>query len=103
MEQSISRVWSDVLGVLSVGANDNFFDLGGHSLLMVEIHRRLCELIARDFSIIDMFQYPTISALARHLSQPAGDVAKNEEVARRARLQKEAFERQRRRMTDGRR
>jgi hypothetical protein len=49
--------------------HDNFFDLGGHSLLLAEVHAKLKTAIGEDFPMVAMFQFPTISSLANHLSQ----------------------------------
>jgi hypothetical protein len=69
-----------VLGRERVGAYDNFFDLGGHSLLVVEAQRRVREELGREVSVIEMFQFPTVSALARRLRVGAGGSA--EQVGR---------------------
>jgi amino acid adenylation domain-containing protein len=69
LERVISGIWQQVLGVERVGVHDNFFDLGGHSLLMVQAHGRLREALGRDLDILLLFQRPTVSALARELSQ----------------------------------
>jgi amino acid adenylation domain-containing protein len=69
LERVISGIWQQVLGVERVGVHDNFFDLGGHSLLMVQAHGRLRETLGRDLDILLLFQRPTVSALARELSQ----------------------------------
>ena len=69
LEQTIAIIWQEVLHVEKVGINHNFFDLGGHSLLMVQVHSKLYQILNKDISIVEMFQYPTISALAKHLSQ----------------------------------
>jgi hypothetical protein len=47
--------------------HDNFFDLGGHSLLMLRIQGKVRTLFNRDMSIVEMFRYPTISSLAEIL------------------------------------
>ncbi len=47
--------------------NDNFFDLGGHSLLLIGVQRRLREVLGRDLPLIDFFRYPSVGALAGHL------------------------------------
>lgn len=69
MERAITTIWQEVLNLEKVGVNDNFFDLGGHSLLMVQVHQRLLESLKQDISLVEMFEYPTISALAKSLSQ----------------------------------
>ncbi|MEW6367287.1 MAG: amino acid adenylation domain-containing protein [Acidobacteriota bacterium] len=68
LEEIIARVWRDALRVEKVGINDNFFDLGGHSLLLTKVHTQIRDALKRDLSLIDLFRYPTVSALARHLS-----------------------------------
>jgi natural product biosynthesis luciferase-like monooxygenase protein len=67
LEKIIASIWQEVLGLPQVGMTDNFFDLGGHSLLVVQVQRRLRETCGREVSITDMFRLPTIRALAAHL------------------------------------
>lgn len=67
MERLIADLWRDVLSVDTVGRHDNFFDLGGQSLLMVHIQLRLQERLDREIAIVDLFQFPTIADLAQHL------------------------------------
>jgi acyl carrier protein len=69
LEQMIAQVWQEVLEVQRVGINDNFFDLGGHSILLVQAHSKLQAACRSELTVIDMFKYPTVSALARHLSE----------------------------------
>ena len=68
LEREIASIWEQVLGVPKAGTSDNFFDLGGHSLLVIQVQRRLREATGREISITDMFRLPTISALAAHLN-----------------------------------
>lgn len=68
VESVIARVWKDALGTETVGLEDNFFDLGAHSLMVAEVHMQLKQLLAREFSLLDLFQYPTVTALANHLN-----------------------------------
>lgn len=72
VERTIAAVWQGVLNVPQVGANDNFFDLGGHSLLMVQVQQKLRAALQRDLSITDLFRFPTVRSLTQHLS-PADD------------------------------
>jgi amino acid adenylation domain-containing protein len=72
MERVIAAIWRDVLKVGRVGRHDNFFDLGGHSLLLVQVHSRLQEELGLPVSIIDLLKIPTVSSLAAHLSRQAG-------------------------------
>ena len=69
VESAIVAIWKEVLHVEKVGVHDNFFDLGGHSLLMIQVHSALQERLKRDLPVIELFEYPTIDSLARYLSQ----------------------------------
>jgi len=78
MEKTIAAIWAEVLGLPGVGVSENFFDLGGHSLLVVRVQRRLREACGREVSITDMFRLPTVRALAAYLDgdgTPASAVA----------------------------
>jgi amino acid adenylation domain-containing protein len=66
LEETIAAVWRDVLQVERVGLEDSFFDLGGHSLLLAQVHARLEELGHR-VTVVDLFRHPTVRALARFL------------------------------------
>ncbi len=79
LEERIAAVWREVLEVERVGLNENFFDLGGHSLLMARVHGRLQEELGRKVSMVELFQYPTVATLAAHL----GGEAKGHRVRRR--------------------
>jgi len=67
LERTIAGIFGDLLRVDRVGRNDNFFDLGGHSLLVVRAHQKLREAMGREISVIDLFRFPTVALLARHL------------------------------------
>ena len=69
IEQTIAKIWLEVLHVDNVGIHDNFFELGGHSLLLLQVHSKFCKVFERDFSVLEMFRYPTISSLAEFLNQ----------------------------------
>jgi hypothetical protein len=63
-----------VLERSSVGLDENFFDVGGNSINLVEIHAGLQRLVGRPFSIVELFSHSTVRSLADHFSQlPAGD------------------------------
>lgn len=68
-EEKVMKIWTDVLGVSRVGVDDNFFDMGGHSLLAVKAHRMLKQEFARPVAITDLFRYPTVRTLAEFLNQ----------------------------------
>jgi hypothetical protein len=89
MERNISAAWQEVLGIDKVGLHDNFFDLGGHSLLMVRLQSRLNTVLGTHVAIIDLFRYPTVSSLARYLSRAAAPRKAFEPVQQRADKQRE--------------
>ncbi|MDF5727328.1 MAG: amino acid adenylation domain-containing protein [Rhizonema sp. PD38] len=68
-EQLIAKVWLELLQLEGVGIHDNFFDLGGNSLLLNQSANKLAEIFGVKLSIVELFQYPTISTLAQRLSQ----------------------------------
>jgi hypothetical protein len=70
-ERVIAGTWQEAFAVDQIGIDDNFFDLGGHSLLMVRVHARLREVLRADISIVKLFQYPTVRSLARYLADGA--------------------------------
>jgi aryl carrier-like protein len=69
LERKLTALWQEVLGVETIGVHDNFFDLGGHSLLMVKLHERIQAEMKREFSIVEMFKSPTVAALTKFLQQ----------------------------------
>jgi acyl-CoA synthetase (AMP-forming)/AMP-acid ligase II/acyl carrier protein len=73
LEQRIADVWREVLGVHDIGVLDNFFDIGGHSLMAVRVHSRLKKELSPGLSITDLFRYSTVRALAAHVSGGNGD------------------------------
>jgi amino acid adenylation domain-containing protein len=88
MEQIIARAWREALGVSSVGLNDNFFDLGAHSLTVAEVQARLQQDLSREVALVDLFEFSTVTALAAHLagSQTIAPVNKASERAQRRRM-----------------
>jgi len=82
MEEMIASVWKKVLGVEQLAPTDNFFDLGGDSILLVEVHAELQQTLNRKFSVTDLFQFPSIRALSNYLSGQASPVASSEIAAR---------------------
>jgi hypothetical protein len=95
LEARLAEIWRRVLEVEQVGVEDNFFDLGGHSLLLAQVHGHLLEVLGRPLPLIKLFEHPTIRSLARHLegdsSVAAPRPARGRELrAGRARLSRRA-------------
>jgi acyl carrier protein len=75
LEEQLAEVWSEILRVDRVGIRDNFFDLGGHSLLLIRVHSRLRQELDADIAVIDLFRYPTIESMASWLDRRRHSVA----------------------------
>lgn len=73
--ETLAAIWAEVLGLDKVGAADNFFDLGGHSLQLIRVHRLLQDRLHSGLSVVDLFKHPTIGALAKRIEQGADDGA----------------------------
>ncbi|MBD2508875.1 amino acid adenylation domain-containing protein [Nostoc muscorum FACHB-395] len=84
VEQSIADIWQQILHVEKVGIHDNFFDIGGHSLLLVQAHAKLRDIFLSNISVINLFEYPTINSLAKYLTRKQTEVASFEESTQRA-------------------
>lgn len=69
IERKISAVWQEVLKLERIGIKDNFFDLGGHSLLMAQVQSKLRKALGCEISMMDLFKYPTINTFSRFLDE----------------------------------
>lgn len=69
IEIVVAEILADILGVRRVGINDDFFELGGHSLLATQVVSRLRSTFAIDISLMQLFETPTVAALARHIER----------------------------------
>ena len=77
LERGIARIWRELLGHKRVGVQDNFFDLGGHSLLLVRLQSRLREILGLEITVMDLFRYPTIKGIA-NARRPRGPSNRHE-------------------------
>ncbi len=73
--RTLAAIWSEVLQVGQVGLHDNFFDLGGHSLLLIHAHRLLEDRLQATFPLVNLFKYPTVELLARWIEQGGAQAA----------------------------
>jgi hypothetical protein len=71
LERAVAAIFRDLLRIDRVGLHDNFFDLGGHSLLVIRAHQKLRAAAGREIPVVDLFRFPTVALLARHLSRTA--------------------------------
>jgi len=68
-ELKLAQVWRDMLGVERVGANDNFFDLGGHSLMLVRLIGEMKRRHQVSLGVAELFRHPTVRQMARLIDQ----------------------------------
>src|SRR5581483_579647 len=71
LEKKINEIWRQALKIDQIGKHDNFFDLGGNSLLLAQVHRTLQNRFERKFPLIEMLRNPTVGKLAEFLAGKA--------------------------------
>ena len=69
LEEILVDIWSKVLKRSPISVHDNFFDVGGYSLLVAQVVSRIQETLQRTLSVRAIFQAPTVAALARYIEQ----------------------------------
>jgi amino acid adenylation domain-containing protein len=72
-EKLIAEIWQSVLNTRDIGIDDNFFDIGGNSLTLMQVHNRLQERLSRKIQINELLRFPTIRLLAEFLEQNTRD------------------------------
>jgi len=70
-ERQVAGIWQSVLGGSTPGIHDNFFEIGGHSILATQVISRINEAFKIEAPLRQIFESPTIATLTRHLQQPA--------------------------------
>jgi len=91
-EQLLAALWAEAIGSSDFSLTDNFFDIGGNSLRLIEVHSRLVRALRRPISTTILFEHPTIASLARCLEKESlGDAVKS--AADRGRRQREMLAR----------
>jgi len=73
IEELLAGIWCELLHVERVGRHDNFFDLGGHSLLSVQLPERIRQSLGREVALRELFEFSTLQTLARQLSNRGRD------------------------------
>lgn len=66
-EAQVIGIWEGVLGVEGISVHDNFFERGGHSLLMIKMLSRVRRQLGVDVALAQVFEYPTVAAFAAHV------------------------------------
>jgi natural product biosynthesis luciferase-like monooxygenase protein len=71
VEAMVMEIWQRALGTTQIGMRDNFFDIGGHSLLVIQVLKELRAKVEKPIQMTDLFRHTTIESLARFIE---GDV-----------------------------
>ncbi len=87
-EKVLAEIWCDVLNLERIGIQDNFFDLGGTSLLGLQVIARIQKQFSTELRAVKLYQYPTIYSLAKYLSQEKSEQHSPQTAQRRTPRQK---------------
>ncbi|MBE9060862.1 non-ribosomal peptide synthetase [cf. Phormidesmis sp. LEGE 11477] len=69
IETTLLSIWQSLLPTQTISIHDNFFEIGGHSLLVISAQDNIRQQLAVELSLVDLFRYPTLRSLALHISQ----------------------------------
>jgi natural product biosynthesis luciferase-like monooxygenase protein len=67
LQSTIQGIWKEILKTDHISLDDNFFDIGGHSLLMVQVHERIQHVLDRTFPLITLLHHPTVRSITSFL------------------------------------
>src|SRR5207249_10187957 len=67
IEEMLAGIWSELLGLRQIGVTDNFFQLGGHSLIAMQFISRACKVFHIELPLHPFFEAPTVGALAERI------------------------------------
>jgi hypothetical protein len=90
-QKTVAEIWKKVLGAHDIGLDDNFFEVGGNSLLIANVECELRPRFRTPFTITDLFEFSTIRTLAARLSGEGKQSGVVSEARERARRQKMAM------------
>jgi acyl carrier protein len=85
LEEKLVHLWREALGLEKVGIDDNFFDLGGNSILAVKLAERISGYFRVDLPVVKLFEFPKIRLLAKFISQEDREESPSDIFERRAR------------------
>jgi amino acid adenylation domain-containing protein/non-ribosomal peptide synthase protein (TIGR01720 family) len=92
MERALVGIWRELFGG-EIGTDENYFELGVHSLMLIRAHERICGAVKPDLPIAALFQYPTVRDLAAHLTASASGRGRQTDIQARAAQQQQAVAR----------
>jgi acyl carrier protein len=96
MEAIVAEVWQRALNIPRVGTRENFFDIGGHSLLIIQVLKDLGAKVSKPFKMTDLFKYTTVESLAAFLSTETAEAQATSQGQSRAAARKARMRRARR-------
>jgi iturin family lipopeptide synthetase A len=73
IQEEIATAWIEALGSAQINQTDNFFDIGGNSLLILQVFKKLEHILPSGCQVIDLFKYPTIQSLAQFITNQTGE------------------------------
>lgn len=82
IQMELIQIWKDILNVDQISSNDNFFDLGGHSLLLTKVQKKIENKLHIDIKLIDLMEHPTLKDLANFIDpnhESSAQVKKNQD------------------------
>ena len=82
VEGKLAAIWEDVLSLDRVGVNDNFFDLGGHSLAATRVVSQVIKQFQLELPLQSLFQSPTVAEMAAVITEHQGRLSGKEELER---------------------
>ncbi|WP_434756636.1 amino acid adenylation domain-containing protein [Paenibacillus amylolyticus] len=80
LEKELQLIWKEILGQESIGLEDNFFDVGGNSIILIQLNNRINRTFGKNIKIGDLFQYTTIRRQAQLISGDAGSATTGERL-----------------------
>ncbi|MEA5505981.1 amino acid adenylation domain-containing protein [Halotia wernerae UHCC 0503] len=93
VERIIAQIWQEILQIEKVGIYDNFFDLGGHSLLIIKLTSKLQSVFNRTIPVTDIFKNPTIHYLANYINQGDSEQTFSDETKNRVTMRQQLMNR----------
>ncbi|WP_162253698.1 phosphopantetheine-binding protein, partial [Lysobacter sp. Root690] len=95
VEQALSQVWSELLGIERVGRHDHFFALGGHSLLVVRLQAMIERRLQHRLTMVELFTHTTVAQLAAFIRDGDREAGRLTDSDRRGEQRREALRRRR--------
>jgi 5-deoxy-D-glucuronate isomerase len=92
MERALIDIWRDLFEG-EIGTDENYFELGAHSLMLVRAHEQISTTIKPDLPILALSQYPTVRDLAAHLTMSAAPGRRDAEIRARTQNKQRVVER----------